>query len=684
MKAPLIRALLTSTMFVAVTSVAQAQSLYVAAPTPDQPTAPTYPSSAPNNGQPIASVRAITGFGTVYGFGSSSTNTRLLPTLPYATEYYSNGHAIYTEILSPLIGARYVPGNTFPGATGLANGGSTSTSLLFGSPVGCTINVNCTLTPQIAQFQQAYGRFAPNDVVVHWGATNDFNNTVISSLAVEAQVRDRAIAQQTTAIQQLIGLGARNIVFVSQSDLGALQLYNVISPNASALLTAAARETNAGSYANLVALHRQTGVNIHYFDQDLLVSQIRANPTAYGFSAEGVRPNATCVTLFPTLNANTTCGKASFAEQNKYLSFDGIHWTYRFHDIQGQAIANQLIAPYTIAPQVEIADAGARAFANSLLLRLDAYRAQNTPTVVGANFAADLPGRAAAPVPTAILLGNPVSLFAEGGFAAGGRDSRQGAPGFDYDAASVTVGAEYRARPDLLLGAAFNYSNPYVNLTSLGSVGATQIDVNSYQFAGFASLNRPDWFADLVVGYGFTDFDVTRAGVIDQIQSNPHGQTVLAAAKAAYLFDLGPFRVGPVGTLTYAHTWIDAYSERGDPLLTQAVRQQSTDGLTGGAGVQVRLPFTLGDRLVSPFVNVTAEHDFLGHLRTITTAQTNTLALPINTSISGYDGRTYGKVAAGLSVDLGGGLSAMVNGSATFERAAGNDYGVNGGVRYRF
>jgi outer membrane lipase/esterase len=299
-------------------------------------------------------------------------------------------------------------------------------------------------------------------------------------------------------------------------------------------------------------------------------------------------------------------------------------------------------------------------------------------------FTADLPGRAPPPVPMAVLLGSPVSLFAEGGYANGSRESRYGAPGFDYDAPSVTVGAEYRARPDLLLGAAFNYSNASTNLTALGLAGSTRIDVNAYQFAGFASLNRPDWFADLVVGYGFNDFDVSRAGIVDRLNSTPTGNTLLVAAKAAYLFDVGSFRIGPLGTLTYAHTWIDAYREQGDPLLTQSVGRQDIDGLTGGAGIQIRLPFEMGNRVINPFVNVTAEHDFLGQLRTITTAQTYALALPISTSIRGYEGGTYGKVAAGVSFDLGGGLSAMVNGSATFARANGDDFGVNGGFRYRF
>ncbi|MCJ2021927.1 autotransporter domain-containing protein [Methylobacterium sp. E-065] len=673
MKSKLASALLTCSALTAATPVF-AQMLDPLLPSLNTATAPTFPASVPNGGQPLPQVRAITGFGTVYDFGSSSSDTRSsTPVLPGYGTRWSNGNAIFVEMVSPLIGAINRSGSTAPLAsptpTNFAQAGNTS----------------ATTAPQIAQFSSAYGRFAPNDIAIQFTGINDFSAGNINAATVNG-VSALDVTNQTQSVRQLIGLGARNVVVLNLPDSSTFNYFTrnlgaaTSDPNA---LRLGSQLVNAGLASSLADLHAQTGANIHLFDTNLLVNQIRANPSAYGFSAFGVQPNVNCASLLGLTPASCP-SNANFAVQNQFLSWDGIHYTNRFHEVLTQAIANQLIAPYTIAPQAEIADVTARAFGNSLLLRLDAYRAQNTPSIVPTGYTADLPGRAPPPVPMAVLLGNPVSLFAEGGYANGGRDSRVGAPGFDYDAPSVTVGAEYRARPDLLLGGAFNFSSASVNLTSLGQIGATRIDVDTYQFAGFASLNRPDWFADLVVGYGFNDFVVSRSGIVGRLESKPVGNTLLVAAKAAYLFDFGSFRIGPVGTLTYAHTWIDAYQEQGDPLLNQAVRRQDTDGLSGGAGIQVRLPFALGGRIINPFVNVTAEHDFLGQLRTITTAQTYVLSLPISTSIRGYDGGTYGRVAAGISFDIGGGLSAMVNGSATFARANGDEFGVNGGFRYRF
>ncbi|MCK1360911.1 hypothetical protein IVB28_19130 [Bradyrhizobium sp. 199] len=64
-------------------------------------------------------------------------------------------------------------------------------------------------------------------------------------------------------------------------------------------------------------------------------------------------------------------------------------------------------------------------------------------------------------------------------------------------------------------------------------------------------------------------------------------------------------------------------------------------------------------------MNLTAEHDFLGDGRIITTTQTTTLLLPILTPVSPSN-QSYGKVLAGLAAQLGGNVSGMINAYTTF------------------
>ena len=149
------------------------------------------------------------------------------------------------------------------------------------------------------------------------------------------------------------------------------------------------------------------------------------------------------------------------------------------------------------------------------------------------------------------------------------------------------------------------------------------------------------------------------------------------------MFDVASVRVGPIGGLDYSHASIAGYTETGDILLTQIVGRQDIDSLTGSAGVQFRLPFTLHNSLYSPFVNVTAEHDFLGDGRIVTTTQSTTLLLPVMTPVNATN-QTYGKVAAGVAGQLAGNVSGMINAYASFARTDGNFYGVNGGIKVAF
>jgi outer membrane lipase/esterase len=641
-------------------------------PSADLAVAPTPAQTAPNGGQPIARIHAITGFGTVYGFGSSSTQTIVTP---------PNGNTPiqYEQQFSPLIGAVNTGGATFPPATNFAVAGTTSVTAL----------------PQVAQFQAAYGRYQPNDIVLQFSGINDFSTPSVGGIpqqlttqAILNAVVAQDVSYQTQMVQQNLALGARNYLFLGLPDLGTFQFFTnpvinlfgfIIGGGDPALLTQGSAAVNAQMLTNLMTLHNQTGANIHYFDTNLFVNEIRANPTLYGFTAAGVAPGAACSPFF----APSACGSAPFNVQNQYLSYDGIHYTYRAQNLLALAITNQLLAPYTMAGQAEMAQGSAIAFADSLLGRLEANRYSNAYSGSPSNAynAYNSYGMATKVLPRVQPV-DPLaawSIFAMGSYVHANQNDHLGAAGFDNDLGEGTVGFDYRWSPNLLLGGAFSYSDTSSNASL---VGTTKTEVKSYQFAGFASANYTNWFSDLVLTYGLNDYNISRSGVVDLITASPHGNNFVAAWKAGYLFDTAMVRVGPVGGLTYSSVWIDAYNESGDPLLTQAVLKQNLEGLTGSAGVQFRLPIGAWNR-VNPFLNLTVEHDFIGDARVITTAQTYSLGLPIATQITDGHSQTYGKVAGGANIDLGGRFSGLFNAETTFARQGGNWFAVTAGLNAR-
>jgi outer membrane lipase/esterase len=662
---------LLATTALTVATPASAQNFSFLFPSPDQATAPTGSAAEVNNQMPIASINAITGFGKTFGFGSSSTDTRSsVPVFPGYGDRYSNGNAVYVELFSPLIGASNVSGSTTPLAT--------PTPTNFG--IGGTNSA--TALAEVGQFQAAYGTFKPNDIAVLWSGINDWDAGGVNPTTFKT-IAAANVANQTTMVSQFLGLGARNVLVLGQAPFGTFQFFtNPITAGTSdaASINAGAALVDQGLMTNLIALHNQTGANIHFFDTSLFISEIRANPTTYGFSVAGVQPLTNCFSLLGLTTASCPAG-ASFATQNQFLSWDGIHYTYRFHELLSLAIANQLLAPYTMATQAEIAEGSAEGFADSLMGRLDAIRYQNTAAGPYAStynsyaMATKAPPLKAPPVDP---LG-AFTIFAMGTYAHGNQNDRLGAAGYDDNTGAGTVGFDYRWSRNLLLGGAFSYSDSTSNI-NLG--GNTSTEVKSYQFAGFASLNYTNWFSDLVVSGGLNNYNISRPGLVGNLTATPSGTDFVAAWKTGYLFDTPVVRLGPIGGLTYSKVWIDAYSENGDPLLTQAVSKQQLEGLTGSAGVQFRLPTTAMSRF-NPFLNLTVEHDFIGDARVITTAQTYALGLPIATQVMDGHSQTYGKVAGGTSVELGGRFSATINAESTFARQGGNFMAVTAGLNAR-
>jgi phospholipase/lecithinase/hemolysin/uncharacterized protein YhjY with autotransporter beta-barrel domain len=653
-----------------------------------------YPMTVPNNARPEADIHAITGFDRTFGYGSSSTNTRRAdgninaPSSPGGTftEVNSNGHAIYIEMFSPAVGALNGRGSNFATATNLADGGSNATTALAGSPAGCTLNTSpagtpangsCTQQPQVVEFQRVFGTYRPGDIAVQWSGINDINVSGINSQAVVNSIVATNVTQQTEMVRQNLALGARNYVYVGLADLGTFANFTTLKPtNVPALVSQAALQTNAQILPNLVALHQQTGANIHYFDSNLFVNQIRANPTAYGFTAAGTAVNAYGIGTFGSAAAFNA---QPFNVQNQFFTADGLHWTYRYHEWLAAAIANQLLAPYTLAAQADLIDSTAQAFSNATMRRLDNYRNRD---MVSDLVSADMAVKAR---PRPVAAASPLSVYVDGLYASGDTPDRAGGAGIGYNVGGVTIGADYRVLPNFLIGGAFNYSNATANLNQ----GWGSLSTDAYQFAGYASWSNRDWFFDLSAAGGYDKLKVSRAGLTGSITGSPDAATFVLQGKTGYLFDVGAvssgaynastIKLGPIAGFTYSHSRIDAYTESGDPILNQAVGSQTTDGVTGRAGVEFRSAWLWNKTMVSPWLDVTAERDFDGGARVLTTAQTYALALTIATPVSNLT-QTYGRVAGGLNVQVAQNVSVNVTGETTFARTT-DDWALTGGVK---
>jgi uncharacterized protein YhjY with autotransporter beta-barrel domain/phospholipase/lecithinase/hemolysin len=494
------------------------------------------------------------------------------------------------------------------------------------------------MTGQIAEFQALGNRIAANDLVMLTYAGNDA--TVYGN--VGPALAAATVGNLTTNIQTLVTLGARNFILFGGLPFDLLPAGGPSMLEQDGISPAADRAYYTTLNATLpaaIAPFESTGLHVRILDANTLYMRALDTPSLYGFVYGDCALIAGCTT-------------APLAVQDQY-AFYNAHPSQSFALVLARYIENLLTMPYQIAAEAELGQAAALAFHETLEGRL------NADHLLLAGSGQDGAGKPAV---------GRVSLFGSGNYAYADRNDRTGASGGSGQAGGMTIGAEYRVMPNLLLGLAFSYSDAGSALdNSSGKIG-----LDAYQFAGFASLNYPNWFVDGVLNGGVNTYTVKRSGVIDQLSGNPEGNSIVAGLTGGYLFDVSPVQVGPIAGLTYAHVGVGSYSESGDIVLAQAVGGQSLDSLTGSAGLQLRYAGAVYGRSLRTFMNLTADHDFLGGSRVITTTGLDpTSAVPVFTPVSSGSA-TYGRISVGVDVDVLANLAVGIMGGTTFARATGN------------
>lgn len=336
-------------------------------------------------------------------------------------------------------------------------------------------------------------------------------------------------------------------------------------------------------------------------------------------------------------------------------------------------------APLTIGAAGDVAQISAMGFASTLFGRLDLFRqAYGIAPPVAVAYPVKAP-RYTKALPLAAV--SPWSFYLQANGGVSDRQATAVSDGFHLDSVGGTVGVEYRINPNALIGAAFDYSNPEAHL--FNNAGTTE--ANSYQLGLYGGWTDRNFFAQGLATIGYQDYRNTRPGAAGAITSNPDGSTFVIGGKTGYLFDIGPTQLGPIAGLTYAHARVNGYAESGDPALTFNVGRQTEEALIGSAGVQLRAPFIVHGTIINPYLNLTAEDDFIGNGRLIQFNASSTPLIVNNWNIpNGASREVYGRVTAGIVAPVWSNVSLTANVSRSFAREAGDDFYGTGGMKIAF
>ena len=572
--------------------------------------------------------------GTLYGFGDSLTDNGNLPKYlgidypapPYYKNHFSNG-PVWLEYLPGLTGLSFSPGNDYAAGGAFADTGSLAGPAVPG------------VATQIADAAAAGLRFSRNDVVSIWAGPNNYFSllenvaatTTLSDPIVQSTITFVARAV-TNDVASLIALGARNVVVMNVPNLGITPAYR--SSAQSALATGIASEHNTILPGEIATLQKQTGVNIYYINANAGLAEILANPGRFG-----IRNTTNECLLTPS------CVNGPKSVQDTYLFWDDVHPTTAIHHYLAEIVSNQLLAEQTVAGQAQLVLSQQRDFTIGLFERLDARRAADP----------DL-GR--------------LEFWLQGHYSHGNRDSNPGSDGFNVNTGSVLAGADYAIAQNLLVGGAVGWGAPHADFDN----GAGKLAYDAYQAGLYASLRQAGLFADFTASYGRFDASTAwRTGVLGSgnVDFKPDANGYAVAVGVGYLVSAGPVQVGPIAALNYTRADIGAYTESGEPLITQRVANQGVDSLTGRAGFAATYGAGLPAWAPRPTLSISAEHEFMNGSRTIDSSFLSA-GLPIRTSIAGYGG-TYGRAGLGVTESFGATLSGLVDLETTFGSGYGSD-----------
>ncbi|HWT11372.1 MAG TPA: autotransporter domain-containing protein [Allosphingosinicella sp.] len=445
---------------------------------------------------------------------------------------------------------------------------------------------------------------------------------------VPAQATQR-VAEATAGLNALVNAGARNITFLA-GDVGRLP--EVRGLPVAAVGSAYATAFNTGMKASLANLADQ-GVIVNFLDLNLIGDRVEQNLAAFGLTSAGACPIA-CLTTNPEL-------------LSRHLFYvDQVHLTSAGFAIVGRYAVRQLEAPLHLQGQADAGLQSASSFGSTMLGRLD---------LADARFGAASEGG--------------LRFYVSGNTASVTRDDAFRSLGYELDTFGATAGAEYEGGGGIILGAAGNYSRSEADMDS----GTGRAKATAWQLGLYGGWSGGGAFVEGYAGYGWVEYDIDRRGVIDDLAASPDGTAVTAGAQAGYLLDLGGARVGPVIGLRYAEADIDAYSEAGDAALTLNVQEQELRSLLGSAGIEARGTFDAGGLAVRPYAAAALEREFEGDARTIRYALTAAPGIVNQWVLPERSDDLYGRVTAGMNLDLGSSATLQLNASTSISRDDGND-----------
>ncbi len=262
-------------------------------------------------------------------------------------------------------------------------------------------------------------------------------------------------------------------------------------------------------------------------------------------------------------------------------------------------------------------------------------------------------------------------------------------PGYRFQSGGFLFGVDYawgsrgQEGPALTTGVFAGYQGTYAKYS-----GGGQNTINSALFGGYASFQNGGFYADAVVGGGYSNYNVRRPIAFSTIDrtatSKPDGGQFSTYLDAGYDWKAGGFTFGPLVSAQYTYAGIAPFTEDGAGSLNLAVDQQNVNSLRTNIGGRIAYAWNVTEKIVIvPEVRMFWQHEFLNNPRNI------------GASLDGGNGAGFGYetstpdrdsvfAGAGISAQFGERWSGYVYYNADFGRQDYIGQMISTGLNWKF
>jgi outer membrane lipase/esterase len=466
------------------------------------------------------------------------------------------------------------------------------------------------VSTQITEYLARNGGAAdPNALYTVWAGANDIfqNLGALSAGAITAaQVQSNVLAAAVAEVQQIGRLqaaGARYIAVFALPDIGA-------TPQFSGSASTAGQVTllSGGYNTQLFAGLASAGIRVIPVDAFSLLAEIRANPSAYGFS------NITGVACGPFPPVTTTpnsqfCLPSNYVTPNAaetYLFADGVHPTTAAHRIVAQFLESLIDGPIQMSLLAEVP---LRTRAGHLRTLNDGLEQSRLSPVGG------------------------WSVFASGEGGSFDIENTPASAGINSNAHAVTVGATVRASEGVTLGIAAGQSD---NSGSFGNSGGGY-KTSDRNLSLFGSAKWGGFYGDAAFTIANIEYkDIRRNVVLGPVTrvatSSSKGSNSSAYVAAGYDWRIDRLSIGPTVAVTSQNVDVNGFDEAGAGSASLRYGAQKRRSEVWSVGL--RASYDIG--MWTPWLRITADKERRDDERFIT-------ATPLSLAATGnsYDLPAY-------------------------------------------